>query len=116
MNYSGSCHCGAVKFRFNAPEIVDGLRCNCSVCQKKGAMMSNFVVAPEDIEIDAEEGVLATYTFGQHVAKHHFCNRCGIYPFHQTLRMPGHYRVHLGCVEGVDVLNLPYEVVNGAAF
>ncbi len=115
MNYSGSCHCGAVTFRFKAPEIVDGLRCNCSVCQKKGAMMGNFIVAPEDIEIEAREGVLNTYTFATHIAKHYFCNCCGIYPFHQTLRKPGYYRIHLGCVDGVNVLSLPYEVIDGAS-
>lgn len=113
--YSGSCHCGAVKFRFKGPEIVDGLRCNCTICQKKGAMMGHFVVAPDDIQIDVEGDNLSSYEFATHVAKHHFCKKCGIYPFHQTLRKPGHYRVHLGCVDGVDVLSLPYEVIDGAS-
>ena len=115
-HYTGSCHCGDIKFSFKAPEIVDGLRCNCTVCQKKGAMMSNFFVAPEDIDIEAKEDAIATYEFGTHVAKHHFCKRCGIYPFHQTMRKPGHYRIHLGCVDGVDVLSLPHVLADGASF
>lgn len=114
-SYQGSCHCGSIKFTFKAPEIVDGLRCNCTVCIKKGAMMGNFVVAPEDIDIQAAGDALGTYEFASHVAKHHFCKRCGIYPFHQTLRKPGHYRVHLGCVDGINPLDLPYEIIDGAS-
>lgn len=113
--YQGSCHCGAVQFEFNAPEITSGLRCNCSICRKKGAMMSTFILAPEELVIRAEPNVLATYSFGNDVAKHHFCKQCGIYIFHQTLRKPGHYRVHLGCIDGVDTNQLPYDVFDGAS-
>ena len=116
QNYQGACHCGAIKFRFTAPTIEDGLRCNCSICVKKGALMSNFFIAPEDIQIDAETDAVATYQFDSHVAKHHFCKHCGIYTFHQTRRKPGFYRVNLGCVEGVDSLNLPVVWADGASF
>lgn len=115
MSYKGRCHCGAVRFTFSGPEIHRGLRCNCSLCRRKGALMSDFVVAPEDIEIVAAPGALATYTFGSKVAKHHFCARCGVYPFHQTLRKPGHYRVNLGCVEGIDATTLPFDIFDGAS-
>ena len=114
--YNGSCHCGAVKFSFTAPEITDGLRCNCSICTKKSALMSNFFIAPDDLKVQAEEGVLNTYQFETHTAKHHFCNQCGIYTFHQTRRKPGHYRVNLGCVDGLDTLTLPVVIADGAAF
>ncbi|MGI1670631.1 MAG: GFA family protein [Neptuniibacter sp.] len=116
MNYSGSCHCGAVKFHFTAHTIADGLRCNCSICLKKGALMSNFFIAPEDLKIEAPEEVLSSYQFATHVAKHYFCNRCGIYTFHETKRKPGYYRVNLGCVDGIDSLSLPVVLADGAAF
>ncbi|CZF81794.1 Glutathione-dependent formaldehyde-activating enzyme [Grimontia celer] len=115
MKYTGSCHCGSVTFEFEEQEIKSGLRCNCSVCQKKGALMSAFTVSPEAMNINAAEGALATYSFGSGTAKHHFCSRCGIYPFHQTLRKPGHYRVNLGCLEGVDTTKLPFDVFDGAS-
>lgn len=114
-SYQGSCHCGAIRFTFRGPEIDRGLRCNCSLCRRKGALMSAFVVAPEEIEIVAEPGALATYGFGSKVAKHHFCSRCGIYPFHQTLRKPGYYRINLGCVEGLDPTSLPFDLFDGAS-
>ena len=114
--YQGRCHCGAIRFSFAGPVAIDkGLRCNCSICRRKGAMMSSFSVAPEDMKIETEGDALATYAFGQGVAKHHFCKHCGIYPFHQTLRKPGHYRINLGCVEGVDPTGLPFDVFDGAS-
>ena len=114
--YQGSCHCGAIRFTFVGPETIDGgLRCNCSICRRKGAMMGGFVIAPEDMHITIADDALATYTFGQGVAKHHFCRKCGIYPFHQTMRKPGHFRVNLGCVEGLDATQLPFDLFDGAS-
>ena len=113
--YRGSCHCGAVAFAFAGPKIDGGVRCNCSICRRKGAIMSKFTIAPEDMRIDVKDDALATYEFGSRIAKHHFCRKCGIYPFHQTLRKPGHYRVNLGCVEGIDSTSLPFDIFDGAS-
>jgi len=77
--------------------------------------MSPFMLAPEDIQISDAEKTLSTYEFGSKVAKHHFCSRCGIYTFHQTVRKPGHYRVNIGCLEGVDSTNVPFDVFDGAS-
>ena len=116
MKYSDSCHCGAVKFKFSADQITEGLRCNCSICLRKGALMSNFFIAPEDLRIESVPDVLSSYQFASHGAKHFFCNNCGIYTFHQTKRKPGFYRVNLGCVDGIDSLSLPVVLADGAAF
>lgn len=115
MRYKGSCHCGAITFEFEGPEIDSALKCNCSICRRKGAMMSPFTIAPTEIRISADEGSLSTYEFGSSIAKHHFCNKCGIYPFHQTLRLPGHYRVNLGCIDNLDVEALPFNIFDGAS-
>ena len=112
-HYQGSCHCGAVKFSYTGEEITRGLRCNCSICSRKGAMMSSEIIAPEAIDIQADEDVLGLYQFGTEVAQHFFCNRCGIYTFHTTVRKPGHYRVNLGCIEGVDIFSLEADVFDG---
>lgn len=114
-DYQGSCHCGAVKFSFKAENIDKGLRCNCSICKRKGALMSTFVLSPEELLLDAQEGALSVYEFDSKVAKHHFCNKCGIYTFHVTMRKPGHYRVNLGCLEDLDTFSLPFDVFDGAS-
>ncbi|MCV6613294.1 MAG: GFA family protein [Amphritea sp.] len=115
MLHKGQCHCGAVKFEFEGDEIRSGLRCNCSICIRKAALMTEYAVAPDAITISAEADALATYTFGSGVAQHHFCNRCGIYTFHQTVRQPGHYRINIGCLDGVDSIQMPYKVFDGAS-
>ena len=112
-HYQGSCHCGAVKFSFEGEEITKGVRCNCSMCSRKGAMMTPFVVSPELFKIEAADDALGLYQFGAKTAKHYFCKHCGIYPFHETSRMPGHYRANLGCIDGVDPFTLETDVFDG---
>jgi hypothetical protein len=113
IEYSGSCHCGAVQFSYEGESIVRGLRCNCSICSRKGAMMSSQVIPLAELKIQAEQGVLGLYQFGAKTAKHFFCKNCGIYTFHETARAPGHYRVNLGCIEGIDTFSLDYDVFDG---
>lgn len=113
--YHGSCHCGAVSYVAKAPEITKGLRCNCSLCVRKGALMTAFTVSPENMQLKIEDGALSTYQFGSKVAKHNFCNRCGIYTHHETRVNPGHFRLNIGCITGVDVFSLDFEVHDGAS-
>jgi hypothetical protein len=44
---------------------------------------------------------------------HWFCRTCGVYPFHDVTDRPGHYRVNLGCVDGLDALGLAIDVLDG---
>jgi len=111
--YNGSCHCGAITFEFDQEEIGNGVRCNCSICRRKGAVMSAFTLSPDDIKIKASSSNLGVYEFDSKIAKHYFCKTCGIYPFHQTLRKPGHYRVNLGCIDEVDTTTLEIELFDG---
>ena len=78
-------------------------------------MMSAFTLEPEEIKIKVLNDTLATYEFGECIAKHHFCRICGIYTFHQTMSKPGHYRVNLGAIEGVESLSLPFDTFKGSS-
>lgn len=111
--YHGSCHCGAVKFSFEDEPITKGLRCTCSICSRKGALMSATPIALGKFHIEAHADALGLYQFGAKTAKHYFCKHCGIYTFHVTARFPDHYRANLGCVEGVDTFALPFDVFDG---
>ncbi len=113
--YLGRCHCGAVSFDISVSKIESGMRCNCSICEKKGAVMTPFTIAPENIKISVQGGALSTYQFGTGVAKHYFCNKCGIYTFHETMRVPGHYRVNVACIDNINSLELPVKVFDGAS-
>jgi hypothetical protein len=111
--YQGSCHCGAVKFSYVGDKIEKGIRCNCSICARRGALMSTEVIPVENLKIEAQEGSLALYQFGDRTARHFFCKTCGIYPFHETARAPGHYRVNLGCIDSIDTFGMEFDVFDG---
>ena len=113
--YSGNCHCGNVSFSFDHDEaITSGVRCNCSICVRIGAIMSDFLIAPEKLTINLKEkDTLGLYEFDNKVAHHYFCNICGIYPFNQTFRAPDQYRVNLGCIDELDHENLEVGTIDG---
>ena len=123
--YSASCHCGAVRFRFKSEEITRGLRCNCSLCIRKGAVMSARYYKPEELEEVNGAASLSVYRFGDHDVDHFFCKTCGVYPFHVVAAVPptyegpakpGDYRVNLGCIHDFDALAVAIDVIDGRSF
>ena len=108
--WSGSCHCGAVRFRVEA-EIAELTRCDCSLCRRKGAMMAQI---PESgLTILAGEEDLTLYQWNQRIARHYFCRHCGIYPFHRKRVDPTSYGVNVGCLEGFDPSAYPFRQADG---
>ncbi|MCH8105297.1 MAG: GFA family protein [Proteobacteria bacterium] len=112
-HYQGSCHCGAIKFSYDGEEILKGLRCTCSICSRKGTMMSTEAIPLENLSIEADENNIGLYQFGSKIAKHYFCKICGIYTHNEMLRKPGHMRVNLGCVDDLDTSILGLVVFDG---
>ena len=106
----GRCHCGRVSFAFDGP-ITHALVCNCSICSMKGAIW--HAVAPEQFRITAGQSELATYTFGTHVARHHFCSHCGVSVFSNPRIAPRMWAVNLRCVEDVALDSLPQVKFDG---
>jgi hypothetical protein len=109
----GSCHCGTVKFEVRTAVVPAG-RCNCSLCRRKGALMTP-VFAANQLKILSGEDALTLYRFNTRVAKHFFCKHCGIYPFHQTRKDPQLWRVNIGCLQGIDPYALEVGVADGAS-
>jgi hypothetical protein len=109
--YKGSCHCGAIRFSFEAEPFTHGTRCNCSFCAKRGIMV--YPVPGAQFHIEATEGSLGLYQWGTKSAKHYFCRNCGVATFSEAARWPGQYMVNLGCVEGVDTFALETMVFDG---
>ena len=109
----GACHCGAVAFEVETP-AEPAVRCNCSLCRRRGAVMSPPF--PRDkLRIVSGESELTLYQFNTQVAKHFFCKHCGIYTFHQTRSNPDNWRVNLGCIDGVDAYSIEAPVADGAS-
>jgi len=105
------CHCGEVEVEINVPDNLEKvLKCNCSICKRKGAIMS--MVKNEDFKIVKGEDKLRLYQFHSKIAKHYFCSICGIYTHHNTranLAMTG---FNLGCVDEINTFELENVAVN----
>lgn len=109
--WSGSCHCGAVRFRVEG-EIKETIRCGCSLCRRKGAEMAT--VHESALIIEAGEDNLSLYRWNTGVARHYFCRTCGIYPFHKKRSMPDHYGVNVGCLDNFEApAGTPYRWSEG---
>ncbi len=97
MIYKGECHCGAVRFEVEAPQVLEADYCNCSICRKSGYLhlirpLSSFTL------LSGEES-LSTYTFNTGVAKHTFCRTCGVKPFYTPRSNPDGIDVNVNCLE-----------------
>ena len=117
--FKGSCHCGRIRFRFRTEEIKGAVRCNCSMCLRKGALMSEESYV--DFEWEGNEEDLGVYHWGDLTVNHYFCRHCGIYPFHNGIPHPDFevkpgYRVNLGCVDIPNHLELPVTLIDGRSF
>jgi hypothetical protein len=114
MLYKGSCHCGKVAFEFEG-ELNGALRCNCSICARKGALL--FAMPHQALHVVAWGDDLGTYTFGNHVISHRFCRTCGIHPFAEDASHADgrNAYVNLRCVEELDLASLPMIDFDGRA-
>jgi hypothetical protein len=105
------CHCGAIEANINVAENFEKiLRCNCSICKRKGAVMS--MVKNENFKITKGEDKLKLYQFHTKVAKHYFCSVCGIYTHHNPRSNPAMTGFNLGCLDDIDIFNLKEILIN----
>ncbi|MDW6091994.1 GFA family protein [Vibrio rhizosphaerae] len=97
MKYQGSCHCGAIRFEVEAPEVMEADKCNCSICNKSGYL--HLIVPNSKFKLLSGEAQLATYTFNTKVAQHYFCQHCGIKPFYVPRSNPDGIDVNVNCID-----------------
>ncbi len=106
-----TCHCGEIEAEINLPNNLEKvLKCNCSICKRKGATMS--LVKNEDFKIVKGTDKLSLYQFHSKVAKHYFCSNCGIYTHHNPRSNPAMTGFNLGCIDEYDVFRIKNVLVN----
>jgi len=101
--HTGSCHCGAVRYRVTIDLTKPVISCNCSMCGRSGTLLS-FVPATQ-FELLSGEDALRDYLFNKHAIHHLFCTTCGIKSFARGLARDGTptVAVNVRCLEEVDL-------------
>ena len=107
--FTGACHCGAVQFEFDARDVIDGVRCNCSIC-KRLACVHSMKVDQENLRLIKGEESIHTYSWGDFGIPFTFCKNCGVYVYYN---MPVQCRVNLGCVDDVDTFSITIHFFDG---
>jgi len=106
-----SCHCGLIKAEIGlSGRIEKFLKCNCTICKRKGAVMS--MVKNEKFKIIKGHNNLKLYQFHSKVAKHYFCSNCGIYTHHHPRSNPSMTGFNVGCIDEIDTFDLKDISVN----
>jgi hypothetical protein len=114
MEYQARCHCGNVRFSFRSPEITTGARCDCSLCVRRGAVLSSRYIPAADFTPHDNADDLTVYLWNEKVLHNTFCKTCGIFVYiGDGENARDGYRVNLGCVEGLDIFALEIKRIDG---
>ncbi len=89
---TGTCLCGAVKVKTNAPCDKFGA-CHCAMCRKWGGGPYLEVECGTDVHLEGEENI--TVYPSSEWAERGFCKTCGTHLFYR-LKQAGLYHVPLG--------------------
>jgi hypothetical protein len=93
----GGCHCGAVRFEVLAPDEIEVVECNCSICRMTGYL--HLIVPKERFRLIGGTDEITTYSFNTGTAKHHFCAVCGVKSFYVPRSHPDGYNINARCLD-----------------
>ncbi len=110
--YTGSCHCGKVKYEVTT-DLAKVMDCNCSHCSRKGFLLT--FVPVEQFTLVQGADALTEYRFNRHAIQHLFCSTCGVESFARGKGRDGKETaaVNVRCLEGVDLATLTPIRVDG---
>ena len=108
------CHCNEVQIEIKLEKGLEELvRCNCSLCKRRGSIMSKIKL--ENLKIRKGADKLTLYKFGkkQH-AEHFFCSICGVYTHHRSYTNPENYEFNVACIDNIDTFKYKHiPIFNG---
>jgi hypothetical protein len=75
--YSGSCHCGAIKYTADIDLGKGSGKCNCTYCTKIRSW--KVFIQPDDFILLSGEDAATGYSGKNPTAVRYFCKTCGVY-------------------------------------
>ncbi|MGH8399852.1 MAG: GFA family protein [Gammaproteobacteria bacterium] len=115
--YTGSCHCGKVRFEAEL-DLAEGTgKCNCSICAKSRNW--GMMIKPAAFCLLTGKDDLTDYQFNTNSVHHYFCSTCGVRSFaHGNIPEAGgeFYSVTLACLDEVsdaELAAIPVRFSNG---
>jgi hypothetical protein len=108
--HRGGCHCGRVRFEVEAPDEIEALDCNCSICAKTGFL--HLIVPRARFRLLQGQDALSEYVWGTGAARHYFCRVCGVKSFYVPRSNPDGFDVNVRCLDPGTVTSLrvsPFE-------
>ena len=98
--HKGGCHCGAVTYEVLAPDEIELVACNCSICSMTGFL--HLIVPKDRFKLLTGKRKLTNYTFETGQAKHLFCSVCGVKSFYVPRSHPDGFSVNFRCLDAED--------------
>ena len=109
--HTGGCHCGAVRFEVDAPELLEASDCSCSMCRRCGHL--HLILPATAFRLLQGADALTEYTFNTGTARHLFCAKCGVKSFYVPRSHPDGYSVNVRCLDGVDLARVRVRPFDG---
>ena len=109
--HRGGCHCGRVAFEVDAPERLEVVDCNCSVCAMTGYL--HLIVPAAQFRLLAGADAITEYRFNTGAARHLFCRYCGIKSFYVPRSHPDGISVHARCLKPGTVTGMTVTPFDG---